>query len=338
MKICIPVLIISILISAHAETLVLEDTGWQPADKALSEVQLSLAEICRLAENQDKDRLSEKLEEFETGNPELSGDAWEAFAEAEMIYAQRDVEEAAEKFYEVLDNYPMSEFYQPAMEGLYQCGKLYLSGRKKTFLMVFKLKAYDEGEEIMRSIAERAGNAPIAKRAFYTLAESYEKREKYLESYNIWVEIATRWPTGEEGLKSLYEMGKNMHQAYNGPKYDSSSLKSAEGYYGQFKKRYPSEAKLRDISEKIDLTQEQQAYKQYRIAMHYYRVEDYRTALVYLESFQEDWPDSQYFQEVEKTASQCRKELEKLKDKPRIRPVDKNIFWRFAHFFDFDVK
>lgn len=85
------------------------------------------------------------------------------------------------------------------MERQYSIADTFINGHTRSFLVVFRLHAYEEADIIMHDIADRSGDAPIAKRALKTLAKGYQKRKKYIEAYDVWAEISSTWPTGELG-------------------------------------------------------------------------------------------------------------------------------------------
>ena len=91
----------------------------------------------------------------------------------------------------------------------------------------------------MNKIADRAGNAPVAKRALLTLARTREKRGAYDEAYKAWSDVASRWPTGEIGKESLMGMARSLEMDYKGPKFDGKVLISSKSYYAEYLKRYP---------------------------------------------------------------------------------------------------
>jgi outer membrane protein assembly factor BamD (BamD/ComL family) len=178
----------------------------------------------------------------------------------------------------------------------------YLGGRRKVVLGILRLSAYDEAIELMEKISDRAGlDDPngIGLRAAIAVAEHYEAREKYIEAYLKWSEIASYWETGPIGKRALYRMAEDNLAAYNRyppekrPRYDASKLTSAKTYYQKFLLLYPGEAKQNEVPQKIEQIDEQMALKQYTIGQYYRRTGEPRAARLYFDMVVQNWPKTE---------------------------------------------
>ncbi len=271
--------------------------------------------------------------DFQRRYPEMTGGKdWAAYAKAEMTFAKRDWKKSSELFTAFLDEYPVSEFYNAALERVYEIATAFLNGQKRRAFKIFMIRAYDDGEVMMEKIGEKAGSSSIAHRALVTLAESFEKRNLFFDAYDVWTQVAVRWPTGESGKQSLLAMARCMHSAYHGPNFDASPVKSAEGFYGQYKLRYPELAAEQGVDEQLNNSVEQIAYKQFMTAEHYKKSMNLQSAAIYYSYVVDTWPNT-------KIAPMAAKELEIIKKSAavvKIKPEDKNLLWRFWHFFDFN--
>ncbi|MGE4285284.1 MAG: outer membrane protein assembly factor BamD [Phycisphaerae bacterium] len=321
-----------------AEQFVLDGGSFSPASEIIAPEELALSRITHFATKGEREQLDVAIEDYAARYPELTGADWVLYVDAERKLAVGNIDKAEPLFEKVADDYPLSRYVGQVMEGMYSCGRQYLAGKKRRVLKLFKVSAYDEGEAIMRNLIERSPDSFLAKRAYLALAESFEQRREYIKAYNVWVEVSTRWPTGTEGRNSLLEMARNMHQAYLGTRYDATTLRSAIGYYGQFAERYPSEAERLEVDKAIKLAIEQMADKTYAIAVQYMRVQDYESAIAYFNVIEEKWPESPLAAEARKLIADSNKELAYLADNPREKPENRNLIWRFMHFFEFEVK
>ena len=224
--------------------------------------------------------------------PDLAGPEMTAFWAAEEQFARRNWVKAIRMYDEFLDRYPTSWLTESALEREYSVAVAFLNGEKRTVLLILRLSAIEDGAKIMQKIADRTGDAPIAKRSLITLARSYEKQKMYMEAYETWVDVSSRWPTGQTGQQALLEMGQDLHSSYKGPAYDHRGLISAKSYYSNYALRYSDDAKTRDIAGKLTLIDEQMAYKQYLIGRYYDRTDDDAAAEMYYGKIQENWPGS----------------------------------------------
>jgi TolA-binding protein len=224
--------------------------------------------------------------------PDIVGPEFNAFVQADLLYAENDYDGAVRAYRSFLDTYPNSELYQAGLERLYDIGTAFVMGQKQKRLAILFLSAYEEGAQILEEVADRAGDAPIAKRAMITLAQSYEEREEYIDAYQSWATISSRWPLGELGQDSLLSMAQTMHASYKGPKYDAANLIAARDYYEEFELRYPQVSEEIGVYEQVTMIQEQKAHKDYMVAKYYQRTDSIESARYYYESIIRDWPMS----------------------------------------------
>lgn len=277
-----------------AETLHLgSDDQWKnTADEPGGKLLLAAAKIKQVVETGDTESALNYIDQLKTDFPDIAGPDLVVFTEAELLYAKGKWNKAIKKYDELLDSFPDSWLYTSALERQFSVATAFLAGEKRRVLKYIKLSAYEEGEKIMQKIADRTGDAPIAKRALRTVAESYEKKGQFLDAYEAWAEIATKWPTGQMGKESLLKMAQDLHSAYKSPKYDASSLLSAKSYYNDFKIRYPQLESEHGIDDKIKMIEEQLAYKQFTTGQYYDRADSPQAANIYYQYVIDKWPDS----------------------------------------------
>ncbi len=312
-----------------------EDLSLEKLSKADSEsFDMGFTMMKKAADQSSPKQMLAAAENLSDKFPELTdGEDWQAYLEAETAFAKKKWKLGSELFTDFLDKYPVSDFYDAALERTYQIASAFLSGQKRRAFGIFMIKGYDDGEVMMRKIADKAGTSPIAHKALTTLAESFEQRNLYLDAYDVWTEIALRWPTGKSGQESLLAMARCMHSAYNGADYDGAPIKSAIGYYEQYKLRYPDLAEKKRVHPQYENASEQLAYKYYSIADYYHRTDDYQSASLYCNYVLDNHGDT----EVAEMADEKLKEIEdRPKDIVKIKPEEKSLFWRFIHFFDFN--
>lgn len=283
-----------------------EDAGWETVSRlrrAPAGYLLAVADYKKLVSRGDTKAAAEALARLKADFPAVLGRGFETFAEAEMLFAQGRFDKATRSYDKFLGAYPESELRASVLQRQFQIGTAYLSGQKRKVLKLFKMRAYEEGVKIMDRIADRAGDAPIAKRAMAASAKSYEKRGKFIAGYEKWSEISSLWPTGEMGREALAGMARCMHAAYKGPKYDASGLISARQYYGEFKLRYPKHARQINVDSTLARIEEQIAHKKYVIGRYYDKAGDKLAANLYYQQVLDNWPGSAAAEQVKELKS-----------------------------------
>lgn len=283
-----------LVLSASAETWHLgEGNKWEPVeDSSGGDYLLAVSNIKRMIAKGEVKPAAKALEELKAAFPQVAGEDLEAFIQAEILYARSKWIKANRKYNEFLDAWPDSSLYESALERQFSIANSFSKGQKRRVLGILKLSAYEEADVIMHQIADRAGDAPISKRALITLAKGYQNRKKFMDAYNIWAEISSLWPTGDMGRDSLLEMAQSLHSAYKGHNYDCTSLISARTYYQDYKERYPQYVKENDVDIKIKLIDEQLAYKDFQIGQYYNRAEEPAAVDLYYQYTIDRWPES----------------------------------------------
>lgn len=268
------------------------EQGWENmGETADGEYLLAVAEVKQLISEGQVEGALKALEKVKALTPEIAGADLEAFIEAEKLYAEGDWLKAVKAYDEFLENHPESRLYESALEREYSIGVAFLNGQKRRMLKILKVSAYEEGAALMRRLADRTGDRPMAKRALVTLAKKYEERGEYYDAYEMWAEISILWPTGDMREQALLGQAESLHSAYKGPRYDhQSSLESARSYYQIFSEQYTDSAKEHEVDERLAMINEQLAYKAFMIGQYYSKAGNVQAANLYYQMVIESWP------------------------------------------------
>lgn len=253
---------------------------------------LAVAEIKNLINTGQTKAVGQAVDKLKKDFPETAGPDLDAFMKAEMLFCEGKYTRAVRSYDKFLAEFPKSALYGAALDREFAIGTAFLGGQKKRVLGVIMMSRYEEGVKVMERISDKAGDAPIAKRAAVAVAQSYERREKYNDAYQKWSEISTRWPEGQIGEDAMLNMARCKHAAYRGPKYDSSYLVSAKSYYENYKLRYPEDAQEIGVDKILEQIEEQRAYKEFRIGEYYQKTSNNQSAALYYQMVMSNWPES----------------------------------------------
>ncbi len=291
--------ILFLLSAVSADTWQLAKDGQFQSVEQRDKFNQAVVRIKQLAEEGDVKQFQNALEGLKKDFPEVVGDELDSFMEAELLFCEGKFQKAFRAYEIFLNRFGESTLYEAALERQFAIGSAYLQGRKKKVLRFFKIRGYAEGAKIMERIADRAGDSPVAQRALKAVARSYENRKKYEQAYLQWSIISSRWPTGPIAKEALLGMAESKHAAYRGPRFDSSSLVGAKSYYERFKLVYPEDSKELDIDKRLDLIEEQLAYKKFQIGKYYQRTGEGQSdanrpnpAGIYYNAVLKNWPES----------------------------------------------
>jgi len=292
--------IAAFLLVATASLAVCEQTwtldrqqNWQEVSQSGERAYLlDIAEIKKLVEDGETREVRRKIEQVQQQYPDLAEKDVDAFLKAELLLSKGKYAKAYHAYENFLNEYSRSSLYDAALQREYQIGNAYLTGRKRSFLGIFKLSGFAQGKKIMDNISDRAGSAPVAVKAAVAVAQNYEEREDYEAAYYKWSEIRSRWPQAGVAADALLAMARTKHAAYKGPQYTALNLLSAQSYYRKFKSAYPERAEKLKITEKLEQITQQRAYKKYYIGRYYQRTAKEQAANLYFQYVIDNWPDT----------------------------------------------
>ena len=289
-----------------------KNQNWQKlADTEDSALLASAAEAKQFVSTGKTAKAKKAFDKLKKDYPEFATDDFDAYVKGELLYSKRKYAEASQAYDNFLDRFPKSPFFESALERQQQIATAFLNGQKRPVLKVFRLSAYEEGAEISNKIADRAGDAPAAKKALEILALSGEKRGAYEEAYKAWSSAAERWPTGEMGQESLMGMARSLELAYKGPKFDGKVLTSSRSYYSEYVKRYPESAQQLNLAEKLSQLDERLVQKELLIADYYARTGSTAAADFYYQQIIADWPVCAATETARGKLPEIKKELER---------------------------
>jgi len=279
------------------ENLRLDDSGVLTAvsledDKFL----LAVSEAKKLVTAGNAKAVKAAYDKLKQEYPSLAGDDYDLFVEGEVQFARGKFTPAVRAYDKILNEHRRSPLYEAALDREFQIATAFLEGRKKSVLLVFKLRGYDEGIKMMDKIAERASDTPLALRANIAVAEHYERRKLFNDAHLRWAQIDAEWGAGPIGKDALLAMARNKHAAYNvkpvaeRPLYDGAPLTSSRSYYTRFSKFYPEDADRIAVDETLDEIDEQIAFKQYVTAQYYIKADKVQAANLYFDMIVRQWP------------------------------------------------
>lgn len=295
---------------AESQTWHLQKDGqWQQLSKGKeNDFLMAVSQAKQYVSSGETSEAQQAYAKIKKDYPQIAGGKdYDEYVKAEILYSRRKYDLAAASYENFTEEYPQSRFYEAALDREFQIATAYLNGQKRTVLLFFKIRGYEDGSDIMNQIADKAGNAPIAKKALQTVATTDEKRGANYDAYLAWSDMSSRWPTGPTGQEALLGMARSLENDYKGPKFDSSVLQSSRTYYDQYQERYESSASELGIQNKIATIDKALAEKELTIADYYNRTESYKAADYYYEKVIQDFPDSS----AAKTAQAKKAEVEK---------------------------
>lgn len=180
---------------------------------------------------------------------------------------------------ELMDNFPESRYFFPALQLQYDIAIAYLDGMKDTFLGLPIVSMTDEAIEMLYRIQERSPGSPLAERALKRTANYYFNTSQFdlaRDAYNMFVRTYPRSPDVPQirlraAFSSLAE--------FRGPVFDATPLIDARTQFKEIQAQYPELAADANVSGWIDRIDSDLANKAYYTGRFYQRTNRLRGAV-----------------------------------------------------------
>lgn len=195
-------------------------------------------------------------------------------------------------FDEVMDLYPESRLYTPALQRQYDIAEAYLEGYKRRFLKMPVLSAEDEAIEILFRIQTRAPGSPLAEQALLRTADFYYATRQYdlaADSYAAYIAGYPRSPLVPRA--KLREAFSTLAQ-FRGTRFDATSLVNARRQFLELAAMEPELAAGEDIDSVISRIDSALALKIYQTGEFYRRTHEPRAAAFTWMVLQQSYPRS----------------------------------------------
>ncbi|HEY7117374.1 MAG TPA: outer membrane protein assembly factor BamD, partial [Tepidisphaeraceae bacterium] len=216
-------------------------------------------------------------------------------------------------FDELMDKYPDSKYFYPALDKQYQIADAFLNGYKRRFLMIPMLSAEDEAIEMLFRVQERSPGSPLAEKALKRTADYYYADAQYdlaVDAYQAFIERYKRSPEIPQARikKAFAELAQ-----FHGTKFDPTPVINARTSLEELAIDYPDLARQENVAAVIDRIDAALARKVYQNAQFYLRTHEPRAAAYNLKYLIQNYPNSQ-------EAQQAKADLARLPENVRSGP------------------
>jgi outer membrane assembly lipoprotein YfiO len=195
-------------------------------------------------------------------------------------------------FDELLDNFPESKYFYPALEKQYAIADAYLSGYKRRLAGIPLLSAKDEAIEMLFRIQQRSPGSPLAERALKRTADYYYADAQYdlaTDAYQAFIDRYRRSPDiPQVRLKKAFaELAQ-----FRGTKFDPTPVINARTSLEELAIDYPELARQENVAAVIERIDASLARKVYQNAQFYIRTHEPRAAAYNFNYLIKNYPNS----------------------------------------------
>lgn len=277
----------------------------QPTSQPVSNVALDKAEQL-LGSGQSDAALEALLTWIKAPGNRLAPDRDRALFLLATAYYQLD--ERITAFYhldELLDYYPESRFFYPALEKQYQIGDEFLKGHKRKLLGFPVISADEEAIEMLFRIQERSPGSPLAERALLRTADYYFSQSEWELAGDAYTAYARSYPRSPQIGRVRLQRALSSFAQFRGTRHDATPLVDARAQFEDVKARYPELAEQANVQKFIDTINTTLARKMLGTADFYRRTSKPKAAAYTLLTLVNTYP-------LLPESDQARQELERL--------------------------
>lgn len=195
-------------------------------------------------------------------------------------------------FDELLDYYPASRYYYPALEQQYEIADAFLGGFKRKFLGFRILGAETEAIEMLYRIQQRAPGSPIAERALLRTADYYYASGQFDLAADAYAAYARSYPRSPYLARVRLRQAFSSLAQFRGVRFDATPAIDARQQLTDLATAYPRVAEEENIGAILRRIDAALARKVLVTADLYRRTDKPRAAAYYYRYLQRTYPDS----------------------------------------------
>ena len=158
---------------------------------------------------------------------------------------------------ELMDEYPESSYYGPALETQFQIADQYLKGYKRRFFGVPMFHAYDEAIEMLFRIQHRSPGSQLAERALLRTANYYYHDGQFDFAADTYAHYLRSYPRSPITPRVRLRQAYSMYAQFRGPQFDATPAIDAREHLRELIAQYEQlarEENLPALVQQIDHT------------------------------------------------------------------------------------
>jgi outer membrane assembly lipoprotein YfiO len=221
-------------------------------------------------------------------------------------------------FDELMDNFPDSKYFYPALEKQYAIADAYLNGYRRRFLGIPMLSARDEAVEMLFRIQQRSPGSPLAEKALKRTGDYYYADTQYDLATDVYQAFIDRYKRSPDIPQVRLKKAFAELAQFHGTKFDPTPVINARTSLEELAIDYPDLARQENVAAVIERIDAALARKVYQNAQFYVRTHEPRAAAYNYSYLIKNYPNST-------EAEQAKVELARLPESARatLNPTSK---------------
>ena len=259
-----------------------------------------------LLEKKEYSKAAEAFQNIEQMHPDSPEGEEALFLAGNAHLEARRYDRAHDCFNRFLDRYPASDRIREVVDREYKIALALLQPETKSFIGFRLVSSKQLALEILRRVIATIPYGQHADEAQLTIANYYFREKFYFEAQTEYRELRKKYPQSAWTHFSLYQIGRCDEALFEGVKYDTSPLESAQKSFEEYLRVAPEGNHLAEVNRRLIRINKILAEKELTIARFYLQRKRYRTARIYLEAVLSKYPQAP-------TSAEARRLLSKTK-------------------------
>src|SRR5213080_1770006 len=213
---------------------------------------------------------------------------------------------AAEAFLQLVERYPSSPNFEPAIEAQFRIGEIYLNGKKLKVLGIPIASALDRAVTIFANVVRTAPYGKYTARAQFDIGLAREKQGANDAALQAYQAVADKFPNEPVAVDAQYQIGYIWFTAAQTGTKDAAAAANAKTAFQDFLFHYPKSEKAAQARANLDILEHKQTANSYKVAKFYDKQKYYRAAVIYYNEVIRQQPGSEESNEAKKRIDQLR--------------------------------
>src|SRR2546430_7308588 len=216
---------------------------------------------------------------------------------------------AAEAFLQLVERYPSSPNFEPAIEAQFRIGEIYLNGKKLKVLGIPIASALDRAVTIFANVVRTAPYGKYTARAQFDIGLAREKQGANDAALQAYQAVVDKFPNEPIAVDAQYQIGYIWFTAARTGTKDIAAVSNARTAFQDFLFHYPNSEKAAQARANLELLEHKETTSSYQVAKFYDKQKYYRAAVIYYNEVIRQQPGSTESNLAKKRIDQLRSKV-----------------------------
>ncbi len=224
-------------------------------------------------------------------------------------------------FDEVLDLYPESRYYYPALQRQYEIADAYLKGHSEREFFFFWVTREEEATEMLYRIQQRAPGSPLAEKALLRAADYYYASSQYQLAADTYAFYVRSYPRSSVITTVRMRQAFATLAQFRGVKFDATPIIDARRQLLDLMEGYPVIAERENLPAIVQRVDAALAKKLFVTADFFRRTSKPKAAVYYFQYIVQNFPRSPEAEQSAQWLTKMPREAFEIPQPPTLEPA-----------------